>query len=635
MINRNTVVFIDGVLHLRGLGSDTAIPLRHLAGHLVGALLPLWRVDFLFTGFAPIYLLELVHENGARATWYLDADARRLGDRLDELPALFLGMLKHLAAPAIDRLWRCLTTETKPASADTMTAALLHINAETRVSLAALCQEWVAPKATRLPLEDMPQRLHFNCRNGLIALQSARVTALLDAPFQDVLLDGFRNGVIQFPNPVADGSLSVAGAIIFDDFHFAYRLVDPLTSTVYFLFVMDHDSRSVFLYVPTLDLIIGFVPVLAVFGPFIRNLPGTLFSHVARYAAELHSYFQRDSFELVAITRGLPSVHMGHQLWNELTGLEALTLRLPSDRLPRCLIVSGREEVELFGKVETLFPALSGRVNRDIIHHQHLISACYAIGLCPARVTRQYVSQQLRQTIVALARQHVDFDDVQRALAADPPPLVIVIGIRVENRTAADLGGFLRHLFRHIADVVPGTVVVIDGHNSRPGTNDQMIESHLEGLAHRRPVDVERELAHSLMSDLVGYPIRIVDNIGKSITSSLAWLEHADGFIAFWGAGLAKYRWVANKPGLILTSRANLTSRGDLRIYDDPRWMENPTPVVFAHPGSITDDPAAELLVEVDSGPYYANFRVDEAAFFGQVDEMLMSWKSSHRSLAT
>ena len=34
-----------------------------------------------------------------------------------------------------------------------------------------------------------------------------------------------------------------------------------------------------------------------------------------------------------------------------------------------------------------------------------------------------------------------------------------------------------------------------------------------------------------------------------------------------WGAGLAKYRWVCNKPGLLLTGEWNLRHREDLHIY--------------------------------------------------------------------
>ena len=581
-----------------------------------------------------MFLLELVHEHGARATWYLDSEARRLGDQPAELPPFFLDLLKHVAGPAIDALWRCLTQEVKPTPTDDMINALLQINPDTRLSLAACHHDKIAPKATTLTLEDMARPLHFNCHSGLLALQPARLTALLHANYQQSLLDGFRTGVMRFPNPVADNNLSIAGAIIFDDFHFAYRLVDPHTDTVYFLFVMDHDSRSVFLYIPILDLVIGSAQALASVRHFLNDFSGLCFSHIIRHAAELHAYFRRDAFELVAITRGVPGVHLGHQLWNELTGFEALTLELPSDRLPRCLIISGNEDIELFGKVETLFPALFGKVNRDVVNAHHLVAVCYAQGLCPARVTRQFVSQQLRRNIVASAREQPDFQVVRRAVQAAAPPLVIVVGIRVENRTAVDLRGFLGQLFRHIASVAPGTIVVLDGHNSRSGSDDRMIESHMEGLAGRRPVDVERELAVSLFNDLVNTPIQIIDNIGKSVNSSLAWLEYSDGFIAFWGAGLAKYRWAANKPGFILSSRANLTSRGDLRIYDDPRFMENPSPVAFAHADSITDDPGAELLVAVDSGPYYANFRVNEAALFSQLDEIIRSWMSDRPRMA-
>ncbi len=60
----------DGALHLRLCGRD--LPLMN-AGQAVTGFQPGWRARALFTGFAPLLLLELVHPTPARrATWFLD-----------------------------------------------------------------------------------------------------------------------------------------------------------------------------------------------------------------------------------------------------------------------------------------------------------------------------------------------------------------------------------------------------------------------------------------------------------------------------------------------------------------------------------------------------------------------------------
>jgi hypothetical protein len=636
LVLRNPTRVIDGLIQVDGIGDGSPRPLRHLGGHTVGELLPRWRAELLFSGFAPIYLLELVHENGERATWYLDSQAHRLGGTLAELQPVVQGLLVGLASPAVGLLWRNLTQEGQPTLIDPAAAALLELNAETRLGLALLCQARVGPKMNQLALEQMRSPLHFQHRGHLLALQRETLTKLLAANYQDLLLNGFHDGVVRVPNPLGGDDLSFSGAIVFDDFHFAYRLIDPQTGLVTFLFVMGHNSRPAFLYVPILDLVLGFANNIALAGRFLKELPSLVFSHVMRHAQSLEPYLCRNWFELVAITRGLPGAHLGHQLWNELTGLEALAINLSPERLPRCMIVSGQEEIEHFGKIDRIFPSFFGKVDRTIVNSVHLTSVCYEQGLCPARVTREYISENLRQTLLSQLRQTDEFKIIQHILAmADAPlPLVIVIGIRVENRTAADLADFLTRVLTHLARFAPGVVVVIDGHNSRTGQAGKTIESHMEALANRRPVDVERELAATLISRLAGLPIRLVDNVGASVAASLAWSDLSDGFIAFWGAGLAKYRWVTNKPGFVISSHINLTTRQDLYIYDHPDYMENPTTVVFADPSCVVDDPSNELLVPVDAGPYYANFRVNDAILFEQLDGYLRSLRSGPETAA-
>ena len=106
--------------------------------------------------------------------------------------------------------------------------------------------------------------------------------------------------------------------------------------------------------------------------------------------------------------------------------------------------------------------------------------------------------------------------------------------------------------------------------------------------------------------------MRIEDTLGAPLNVSLAWANRADGFVAIWGAGLAKYRWAANKPGLVVTGHWNREHRGDLHIYDDPLYMESPTPVIFAPSEIVKDRSEALTLIDLKSlGPSYFNFSLD------------------------
>jgi hypothetical protein len=110
--------------------------------------------------------------------------------------------------------------------------------------------------------------------------------------------------------------------------------------------------------------------------------------------------------------------------------------------------------------------------------------------------------------------------------------------------------------------------------------------------------------------------LRIINTVGAPIARSLFWAQQAAFFVALWGAGLAKYRWIANKPGLVLTNRANLVQMdGDLGIYNSPAMMDVPTLLDFIDAEHVTDLPAPDS--------FYANFNVDPAALRLALDRLI------------
>lgn len=106
---------------------------------------------------------------------------------------------------------------------------------------------------------------------------------------------------------------------------------------------------------------------------------------------------------------------------------------------------------------------------------------------------------------------------------------------------------------------------------------------------------------------------------------SLFWVSRSHFFISVYGAGLAKYRWVCNKPGLLLTGEWNLRHREDLRIYESDQYMEAPEMMTHIKEHEVRDELNAELLQrpELHADGSVANFHVDLDAVFREFRNLL------------
>ena len=98
-------------------------------------------------------------------------------------------------------------------------------------------------------------------------------------------------------------------------------------------------------------------------------------------------------------------------------------------------------------------------------------------------------------------------------------------------------------------------------------------------------------------------------------------------FISPWGAGLAKYRWAANKPGVVVSSRWVLQNKGDLHIYDSEKYMERPTEIRFIEPKHVFDLEDEPVLIQVFNPhhPMYYNFKVNMGALYKEIETLLAS----------
>ena len=645
------VVLHDGILHLR-LGNDRdgvrLEPLLAAPDTPLRSFVPGWTPHLLYSGLAPFLILEFRSQDGARAAWLLDGQLRRLGDKLADLDAGQADALRTQSGPLLRRLVADVLLRPMPVLSREA-QAFGQVNDVLRTAIAESGGEAVLPAPRARLIDEIPESIAFASAFGggsapQVELQRAHLQAGLAVAFEDRLVAATRDGMLSWPSPVDGRPLRCQGCLYFDDFRFAYRFADITAGLTFYVIAADHYCKAMAVYVPAIDLLVArdawCKHLLDVYFP--PNLARWFINQATLNAPLLVPYLARGARRIASVMRGQPGTHLGHQLWNELSGMEYLLTSAQGAQIPEWIIPGARDGIELWGPIEALFPELRRHVNRDLHHGSEVMPYLYAQGICAVRVTRERVSAELRRRLQRFTQMDPGYPDIRRqALGARGRGApVVILGLRVENRTLVDITGFFRDVIRLVAQVWPGAILVIDGHNVRetgrvdgapPDGAPQpevVIESHGESLAVRSPLAIEREIAAELRAIGAGLDVTIVDTLGSGMATSLAWALSCDCFLSIWGASLAKFRWVCNKPGLVVSSQANLLHRDDLHIYDSPQYMETPTPLLFADPAAVVDDPDALRLVPVSLGnPFFANFHVDHgrvlAQFRGLLNEVM------------
>ena len=611
------LVLVEGALHVRLGGGE--IPLL-LGGQTIAHVGHAWRAEALFTGFAPLFLLELVHETGGRATWFFDYRMSQVGDSVATLPRDLLDLLKLRAIPLLGLLTTQVLERVSPAL-DPRVRAFLGVNLAMRLSIGVACLDELV-RAPALYLADT-LTAHAPVYRGeddvMRSIDRTHVAAGLRQDWSDRLGGYVRSGRMSWPSPVDGAPLHAQGGLVLDDFHFAFRFADPRHRLVFFVIVADHHATIAGVWFPSMGLMVSRdEDQRSLAWHLTRSLPTWIMVHLVSWADELIAYLAAGATRFASVMRGPPSVHIGHQLWNELSGIDRMVQDDPGT-LPEWIVLNHGTGIELYGAIDVLFPELQGHVNRGLGDAADLTRYAYREGVFVLRVTAELVSAGLRKRIQTCAARSDSARRTAELLPKARTAPVILVGLRVENRTVVDLAGFLGRLVGYLADRFPGVVIVLDGHNSA-GEEEGIIGSHGERFASRRPVDVEHEIAAHLRAVSADLPVTIADTIGAPISASLVWAQASDCFISIWGASLAKYRWVCNKPGYVISGHANLTSRGDLHIYDNPSYMQDPSPLIFPEPDLVTDIPDATQLVPVEPGNWgLYNFSIDEARMLPEI----------------
>jgi hypothetical protein len=544
-----------------------------------------WRAVLAYTGLAPVTIVTFESDQGGVGLWFLDADMRRQGGAIAELPAQMLADLVAALCPLLDGIWRELLLSRRPQAMDAAQEAFFALPEHCRQALLDLylrCFDFNPACVTIDQAAAGPLGFPIlRCGSRHVPLIAGELHWLFDpGRLQRAFETLARDGEMTLRSPIDGGPMTCRASLPLETDLVAYRFHDGRASLTFYLLAGGIINRTLALYIPDANLVL--CPDPEWFRAAWPNLTAMLHRHVARHGRALFAYLAGDRSEPVHFWRGRNAIHLGHVLWNDYSGIERLMLAC-GDRQPRYLVCETGSGPELYGALDDVFPELAGRVWREPAPLLGLVDTLYESNAVLFRTSGLTVTRGLRDRILALAPVR----------GADSP--VVLLGLRTENRTCIDLPGFCRALVGKLAAGGAPVTLVVDGHNSRP--DGGTIWSHGEHAAATAPIAIERMLVEVMRKAAHGTCVAIVSTIGAPLSESLAWGRAASMVVAFWGAGLAKYRWVCNCPGLVITSRWNLETLGDLRIYSEPRTMDDPTRLAFVPVDAVTDRPDAPVLI--------------------------------------
>ncbi len=615
-----TVVHVDGFYQLERADGGRRVLFKD--GIPLTRFEPDWQPVGLHKAFGSVLLLELRHVAGHEATWFFNPDLTYIHDSIDMLPDDQHDTIMQGAYEALVALRDGLLVSPRP-QMSTDRHEFASLNIATRRRLLERCLKQLVPEAVVIELADsgptagsLQLPALAGGQTGGMTLDLAAVQSVLSRDLQLDHLDLVRDGHYTISGLVDGRPLHSDVSIVVKHRFMAYRFVDIAADLVFYLCNTTTISQKE-IFIPILNCTITRHDS----GLSASRMP-SLLDELMRNAPLIAGYLDAPKRTANFMTP-YPGLHMGHVLWNELTGLDRIRRAVEIDRLPLVYVQNSEEGAEVYGPVEELMPEYAGRVHRLSGHNTDIAPYVYRHHLTLISAYDDYVSRSLAGHIAAFARRNavVRGDATYADHLASEGRIFVLLGLRVHNRTMPDIINVFVGILRSLLARVSPLVVVVDGTNARVG-GDPSTDYGGFGPVGRRPAIIEElEIVVALRGHFHERDVRIVGTVGMPVASSIFWAQRCRFFVGLWGAGLAKYRWVCNLPGLVLTNRHNLDhSDGDVKIYHAPRFMETPSALRFIEAALVTDEPGEVA--------FYANFRVEPAgldAALGRLVEDVMT----------
>ena len=282
--------------------------------------------------------------------------------------------------------------------------------------------------------------------------------------------------------------------------------------------------------------------------------------------------------------------HIGHHLWNDISGLAHLNHlytnnRIDSSRIHGVLFnTSGA-----FGRLDcNIFEILSvHKINRP---SSTLVDYIHENSLLPIRLADSFISEYTAASIRKLSintranlSNEPSANDHSRTFLKG-----LALYLRVHNRSPVNQDEFIYRLlirFYELSIIDEQTSIYICGSNTTEyGATYQTHHSTLSkqdansaDVRTLGDLDLELLLSKRIQERIIesGIPIIIKTTIGANVLCELNAINTCELVISPWGASLAKPKWIHNKRCIVLISEWSLKNMSDLHIYDSPLYREN------------------------------------------------------------
>lgn len=278
--------------------------------------------------------------------------------------------------------------------------------------------------------------------------------------------------------------------------------------------------------------------------------------------------------------------HIGHYIWNELSCVDAI---LRQGKIPTVFAYPSSNEPLV--PLSDVYPeAVIERGKLDFVRAVEASSSGVRFFPFMAyRVRQSLADRVLKQSY----KTEITFAEILRVKKVSHT--ILLIGLRLENRSWIRQEEGYSALLRMLDQVENQKFLVLfDGHNLASDGQGYFRSFGEGGAEGDIPPIVQQEIdlvqAVRLQAERDGLTSVSIDNLVPcSAAISIIAADLADYFITHWGAGLAKYKWIANSPGFIISSSAVLTKKGDLRIYDAEEFRENAVALDYCPAGYVND----------------------------------------------
>ena len=328
---------------------------------------------------------------------------------------------------------------------------------------------------------------------------------------------------------------------------------------------------------------------------------------LAENRPRLQMYLRHERRQVVVAELRCP--HFGHYVWNALSAWDSL---LPDYAAQIDQYVVWAEN-SFTGKVNDLFPELDLPEPLAFADENDFVRWMYSSD----SLVLVAKDNQIGQSIAARTLDHARRSCPPKALMQiqalrQSCSLVVLLSLRLGNRAWLEQQSGYVALAKQIASKYSGSGFIIDGlsGNTTKGWTHSLMS-----------VSDEVALASAIVTG-ISQSARCVSTVGATLSESLVASAVCDVFISPAGSAMAKYKWLANKPGVVVSNATASNGRNSdgaaIRVFE--HYREGIISSCFVHPQHVQDVEAPGR-----PGPTHANFHLDWQIVAAALDDLLQS----------